>query len=169
MELAEELRACLHDLSAGGTIEIRENGGRIPSARPFSWEVRGAPAKPLLHLWSETCNVTRRVLAITDQSEGRVLLAVECFGRTKPQRLEIIRLGYERDAKGLSREEFCEQLRRILVERFPMKRLKEFPSRRTWSIPCRASMREEFPAKGWRTMRSSPFPTRKRRMPSRAA
>ncbi|MGB2676556.1 MAG: hypothetical protein WAN12_05680 [Candidatus Acidiferrum sp.] len=119
MELAEELRACLHDLSAGGTIEIRENGGRIPSARPLSWEVRGAPAKPLLHLWSETCNVTRRVLAITDQSEGRVLLAVECFGRTKPQRLEIIRLGYERDAKGLSREEFCEQLRRILVERFP--------------------------------------------------
>jgi len=119
MELAEILRACLHDLSAGGTIEIRENGARILLARPLSWEVRGAQAKPLLHLWSETCNLTRRVLAITDRSEGRVLLAVECFGRTKPQRLEIIRLGYERDAKGLSREEFCEQLRRILLERFP--------------------------------------------------
>jgi len=125
MELAEELRACLRDMSAGGTIEIRENGGRVPSGAPLSWEVRGAPAKPLLHLWSENCNVTRRVLAITDQTEGRVALAVECFGRTKPQRLEIIRLGYERDAKGLSREEFCEQLRRILAERFPDETLEK--------------------------------------------
>ncbi len=125
MELAEELRACLQDLSSGGTIEIRENGGRVPSATRLSWEVRGAPAKPLLHLWSENCNVTRRVLAITEHSEGRVVLAVECFGRTKPQRLEIIRLGYERGAKGLSREEFCEQLRRILAERFPDETLEK--------------------------------------------
>ncbi len=125
MELAEELRACLQELTACGTLEIRENSGRIPSARPLSWEVRGAPAKPLLHLWSENCNLTRRVLAITEQSDGRVLLAVECFGRTKPQRLEIIRLDYERDAKGLSREDFCEQLRRILAERFPDETLEK--------------------------------------------
>src|SRR5208283_904490 len=125
MELAEELRACLRDLSAGGTIEIRENGGRVPSATALSWEVRGALAKPLLHLWSENCNMTRRVLAITDLTEGRVVVAVECFGRTKPQRLEIIRLGYERNAKGLSREEFCEQLRRILAERFPDETLEK--------------------------------------------
>jgi hypothetical protein len=125
MELAEELRACLQELTACGTIEIRENGGRSPPARPLSWEVRGAPAKPLLHLWSGTCNVTRRVLAITDQSDGRVLLTVECFGRTKPQRLEIIRLDRERDGKELSREEFCEQLRRILAERFPDETLEK--------------------------------------------
>ena len=125
MELAEELRACLRELTACGTTEIRENRGRIPSARPLSWEVRGAPAKPLLHLWSENCNLTRRVLAITEQSDGRVLLAVECFGRTKPQRLEIIRLDRERDAKGLSREDFCEQLRRILAERFPDETLEK--------------------------------------------
>jgi len=125
MELAEELRACMQDLTAGSTIEIRENGSRISSAKLLSWEVRGAPTKPLLHLWSDNCNVTRRVLAITDQSDGHVLLAVECFGRTKPQRLEIVRLGYERDARGLSREEFCEQLRRILAERFPDETLEK--------------------------------------------
>ena len=51
MELAEELRACLQELSAGGGIEIRENGGRLRSAHPFSWEVRGVASKPLLHLW----------------------------------------------------------------------------------------------------------------------
>jgi hypothetical protein len=119
MDLCEELRGCLQDLSKGATIEIRENGGRISSSTPLAWEVRGAPAKPLLHLWSENCNVTRRVLAITDQSDEHLLLAVECFGRVKPQRLELVRLDYQRDAKELSREEFCEQLRRILAERFP--------------------------------------------------
>lgn len=59
------------------------------------------------------------MLAITEQSDKRLLLAVECFGRIKPQRLEIVRLDCQRDAKGVSREEFCEQLRRILAERFP--------------------------------------------------
>ena len=125
MDLCEELRGCLRDLSKGATIEIRENGGRISSSTPLAWEVRGAPAKPLLHLWSENCNLTRRVLAITDQSDERLLLAVECFGRIKPQRLELVRLDYHRDAKWLTREEFCEQLRRILAERFPDETLEK--------------------------------------------
>jgi hypothetical protein len=125
MDLSEELRGCLQNLLKGATIEIRENGGRISSPTPLAWEVRGAPAKPLLHLWSENCNVTRRVLAITGQSNNRLLLAVECFGRAKPQRLEIVRLDYQRDAKGLSREGFCEQLRRILAERFPDETLEK--------------------------------------------
>ncbi len=125
MELCEELRDRLQELSKGATIEIRENGGRISSSPPLAWEVRGAPSKPLLHLWSENCNMTRRVLAITDRSDKRLLLAVECFGRAKPQRLEIVRLDYQRDAKGLSREEFCEQLRRILAERFPDETLEK--------------------------------------------
>ena len=36
--------------------------------------------KPPLHLWSAECNLTRRVLAITDHSEHRLALAVERFG-----------------------------------------------------------------------------------------
>jgi len=125
MKLAEELRACLQELSASGSIEIRENGSRLPLAKPLSWEMRGATAKPLLHLWSANSNITRRVVAITGHSGGHVMLAVECFGRTKPQRLEIIRLEYERDAKKLSRGEFCEQLRRVLEERFPDETLEK--------------------------------------------
>ncbi len=125
MDLCEELRSRLQGLSKGAAIEIRENGGRISSSTPLAWEVRGAPSKPLLHLWSENCHVTRRVLAITDQSDKRLLLAVESFGRAKPQRLEIVRLDYQRDAKGLSREDFCEQLRRILAERFPDETLEK--------------------------------------------
>jgi hypothetical protein len=119
MELAEELRAVLQGFLTGATIEIRENGSRITASSPLSWEVRGASGKPLLHLWSGNCNVTRRVLAITDQSESRMTLAVERFGRAKAERMEIVRVDYARRAKQLSREEFCEQLRRILAEQFP--------------------------------------------------
>jgi len=35
MELAEELRACLQELTACGTVEIRENGGASPRQDRF--------------------------------------------------------------------------------------------------------------------------------------
>src|SRR2546425_3855235 len=85
----------------------------------MSWEVRGAGEKPLLHLWSEQFNLTRRVLAITDHSERRLALAVERFGRSKPDRLEFIRRDFERSASELSRGEFRERLARLLAEQFP--------------------------------------------------
>jgi hypothetical protein len=85
----------------------------------LSWEVRSAGAKPLLHLWSEQCNLTRRVLSITDHSDERLVLAVERFGGAKPVRLEFILVGFERSAKELSREEFCARLSRVLAEQFP--------------------------------------------------
>ncbi len=119
MEFAQELRASLQDFLAGAHIEIRENGSSITAVAPLSWEVRGDAGKPLLHLWAENCNVTRRVLAIADHSESRLALAVERFGRAKPERLEMVRLDFARPTKELSREEFCEQVRRILAEQFP--------------------------------------------------
>jgi hypothetical protein len=119
MAIAEELRAGLQGLLSCGAIEIRESGGRITPAPPLSWEVRGAPEKPLLHLWTENCNFTRRIVAITDQSDQRLMLAVERFGRAAPERLEIVRLDFQRSQKQVSREDFCERLRRILAEGFP--------------------------------------------------
>lgn len=119
MNLSAELQACLTEFTADGAIEIRENGGRVAPFAGLSWEVRGAAAKPLLHLWSENYNLTRRVLAITDHSEQRLSLAVERFGRVKPDRLEFVRLEFERDARDLSREAFCGYLARLLAEQFP--------------------------------------------------
>lgn len=84
MDLSAELQACLKEFTADGSIEIRENGGRVAPFSGLSWEVRGAAEKPLLHLWSENYNFTRRVLAITDHSDQRLALAVERFGRAKP-------------------------------------------------------------------------------------
>jgi hypothetical protein len=85
---------------------------------PIFWEVRGSTEKPLLHLWSEELNLTRRVLAISEESTDRVLLSVEKFGNSKPDRLEFVRPEFERDSRQVSREEFCRRLRGILTEQF---------------------------------------------------
>jgi hypothetical protein len=57
--------------------------------------------------------------AITDHSDQRLALAVERFGRAKPDRLEFIRLEFERAQRDLSREAFCDSLGRLLAEQFP--------------------------------------------------
>ncbi len=119
MELAHELETSLREFAARGAVEVRENGSRVASLAVLSWEVRSAGAKPLLHLWSEHYNLTRRVLSITDHSDNRLALAVERFGGAKPVRLEFVLVGFERSAKELSREEFCARLARVLAEQFP--------------------------------------------------
>src|SRR5258708_1501621 len=119
MELAAELQASLQEFTRSGVIEVRENGGRVAPFAGMSWAVRGEGEKPLLHLWSEQFNLTRRVLAITEHSEQRLALAVERFGRNKPDRLEFIRREFERGARELSREEFRDRLAHLLAEEVP--------------------------------------------------
>jgi hypothetical protein len=119
VEFAAELQASLQEFVSSGVVEVRENGGRVAPFSGMSWEVRGAGEKPLLHLWSEQFNLTRRVLAITDHSEQRLALAVERFGKAKPERLEFIRREFERGAREVSREEFRSRLAQMLAEQFP--------------------------------------------------
>ena len=107
MSLGAELEASLKEFLAPGLVDLHENCGRTWFANGLCWEVRGDGEKPPLHLWAERFNVTRRVLAITDHSEQRLVLAVERFGRAKPDRLEFVRREFERGARQLSREEFC--------------------------------------------------------------
>ena len=119
MELSNELEANLRELASAGPVELRENGARVAPLSTLSWEVRGTPAKPLLHLWSAQHNLTRRVLAITDQSEERLALAVERFGRSRPDRLEFVRVSMERSARDLNREEFCRWITAVCATQFP--------------------------------------------------
>jgi hypothetical protein len=119
MELAAELEATLREFAAAAPVEVRENGGRVAPLATLAWAVRGAAEKPLLHLWSADHNLTRRVLAITDHSEQHLILAVERFGRSKPDRLEFVRVNVDRSARELARHAFGERLRRILAEQFP--------------------------------------------------
>jgi hypothetical protein len=119
VNFAAELEASLKEFLTSGMVDLNENGGRTSLGDGLSWEVRGESAKPLLHLWSERFNLTRRVLAITDHSEQRLALAVERFGRAKPDRLEFVRREFERGARQLSHEEFRERLSHLLAEQFP--------------------------------------------------
>lgn len=119
MSFAGKLEASLREFLATGLVDLHENGARTSLLDDLSWEIRGDGEKPLLHLWAERVNLTRRVLAITDHSEKRLVLAVERFGRSKPDRLEFVRRKFEREARELSREEFCQQLRLLLSEQFP--------------------------------------------------
>ena len=118
MALASELEASLREFAASATIEVRESG-RVARFARLSWEVRGSGEKPLLHLWSEDYNMTRRVLAITDHSEERLALAVERFGRSKPDRLEFVRVEFGPSEREASRQAFCGRLSRLLAEQFP--------------------------------------------------
>ena len=119
MELSNELEANLRELASAGPVEVRENGGRVAPLSTLSWEVRGNATKPLLHLWSAHHNLTRRVLAITDHSEGRLILAVERFGRSRPDRLEFVPMASERSARDQSREEFCQWIVALCASQFP--------------------------------------------------
>jgi hypothetical protein len=119
VEFAAELEASLKEFSASGIVEIRESGGRPVPFDGLSWEVRGSGEKPLLHIWSESYNLTRQVLAITDHSEQRLALAVERFGRLKPERLEFIRTDFHRQAREISRQEFCDRMKSVLAQQFP--------------------------------------------------
>ena len=64
MELAKELEASLREIATASSVEVRENGSRVAPLAGLSWEIRGGSAQPLLHLWSEQHNLTRRVLAL---------------------------------------------------------------------------------------------------------
>jgi hypothetical protein len=66
----------------------------------LSW---GKSEEPQLHWWSENHNLTRRVSAITDHSEPGPALAAECFGRGKLDRLEFLRIEFDRSARELAR------------------------------------------------------------------
>ena len=119
MELCDELEASIREFSAGGPTEVRDNGARVAPLSALSWEIRGNGQRPLIHLWSEHHNLTRRVLAITDQSETRLALAVERFGRSKPDRLEFLRVKYDAAPRTLEHEAFCQRLAVMCAEQFP--------------------------------------------------
>lgn len=111
-------------LPASAQVEVRENGQRTVSLEAPSWELRGAPEKPLLHFWGDQCNVTRRVVGVAQREERRLVLSVERFGRAKPGRLEFMREDFARSPRKLSREQALERLGDVLAREFPDEQLE---------------------------------------------
>ena len=120
MALSTELEANLREPAAAGPVELRENGTRVAPFSTLSWEVRGNEAKRPLHLWSAHHNLTRQVLASTDQSEERLALAVERFGCPRLDRLEFVRVSVERSARELDRDELCKWIAALCAKEFPV-------------------------------------------------
>jgi hypothetical protein len=84
------------------------------------------------------------VLAITEQTDHRLALAVEHFGRNKPDRLEFPRVEFAKSSRDLSREENCAWLARILREQFPDEELESL----TASQDLEHSLSGNY-ARGW--------------------
>jgi hypothetical protein len=137
VQLSTELEACPREFAAAGPADLHENGARIAPLSSLCWEVRGKSEEPPLHLWSENHNLARRVLAITDHSEQGLALAVECFGRAKPDRLEFLRIEFDRSARELSRENFAQSVRRLCEHEFPDETLDSVTSSADLSVVLR--------------------------------
>lgn len=114
-----ELDRAIGEIAGSGCAEVREDGEWLAEFADLHWELRREGKQPLVHLWSDERNLTRRVLRVKERSEDRVVLEVRQFGRTKPAQLEFLRTDSSRNPKRVTREQFRARFRRILSERFP--------------------------------------------------
>jgi len=114
-----ELDRALGAIAASGNAEVREDGEWLAEFADLHCEVHSRNKAPLVHLWSDQRNLTRRILGVQEQSDDRVVLEVQRFGRTKPSRLEVARADARRPIGRITREQFRARLRRMLAEKFP--------------------------------------------------
>ena len=119
MGVATEIECALAELATSGRVEVHENGRWLAALSSAHCEVRTQGAATLIHLWSEECNLVRRVLRVAEQSPGRMVLEVQRFGRSKAGTLEFVCAGAERPVNRLAREKFCSRFRELLAEQFP--------------------------------------------------
>ncbi|MGB0036297.1 MAG: hypothetical protein WBP79_12550 [Candidatus Acidiferrales bacterium] len=114
-----ELDRAIGEMAASAGVEIHEDGEWLAELAGLQYEFRREGKHPLVHLWSDQRNLTRRVLRVRERSGDRIILEVQRFGRAKPGRLEFLRADSPRSAGRITREQFRARLRRILSERFP--------------------------------------------------
>jgi hypothetical protein len=115
----ENLDRALGELVRSGAVEVREDGEWLAEFASLQCEVSGAGKATLIHLWSDEKNLTRRVARVKEQTEDRIVLEVQRFGRAKPGRLEFLRTDSLRPQGRITREQFRARFDRILAERFP--------------------------------------------------
>jgi hypothetical protein len=118
-----ELDRALEAMTASGPAEVREDGEWLAELAGVHCELRTQGKNSLLHLWSEERSVTRRLLRVCEQSQDRIVLEVQRFGRAKPGRMEFLRTDSRRSAARITREQFRVRFCRILSERFPDARI----------------------------------------------
>jgi hypothetical protein len=119
MELAADIEERLRRLDNAPSVEVRENGTRVATVSPCSWQLRGASARPVLSVESDQLKITHRIIAIFAETDGRLALSFERLGNCRPGRLEFLRIDFARSPREIARLDFRSRLTRILAERFP--------------------------------------------------
>lgn len=114
-----ELDRALQAMAASGQAEVREDGEWLAELSGLQCELRTQGKNSLVHLWSDGRSVTRRVLRVREQSEDRIVLEVQRFGRTRSGQIEFLRTESPRSTGRITREQFRARFQRILSERFP--------------------------------------------------
>ncbi|MFZ3217292.1 MAG: hypothetical protein WA192_14640 [Candidatus Acidiferrales bacterium] len=113
------LDRALSELASSGSVEVREDGEWLAELATLHFELRLERKSPLVHLWSDERNLTRRVLRVKESAADRIVLEVQRFGRARPGRLEFLRTDSPRAPGRVTREQFRARFARILAERFP--------------------------------------------------
>jgi hypothetical protein len=107
-------------MASSGSTEVRENGEWLAELASLRCEFRPLSYRNILvHLWSDTSNLTRQILAVREQTAERIVLEVRRFGKAKPGVLEFLRTDAPRAGARVTREQFRARLRRVLAEQFP--------------------------------------------------
>jgi hypothetical protein len=114
-----ELDRALGEFVRSGAVEVREDGQWLAGLADLQYEMRRAGKEPLVHLWSDEKNLTRRVIRLKEQAADRIVLEVHRLGKSKPGRLEFLRTDSPRPAGRITREQFRARFDRILAEAFP--------------------------------------------------
>jgi len=114
-----ELDRALSEIVGSGSVEVREDGEWLAELTGLHYEMRFSGKDPLVHLWSDGKNLTRRVMRVKEQSADRIVLEVQRFGRSKPGRLEFLRADSTKAVGRVSREQFRARFERLLAEAFP--------------------------------------------------
>ena len=115
----QALHRVLGEFAASGHAEVREDGAWLADLAAFQFELRTEGKDPVVHLWSEARNLTRRIVRIREQTGDLIVLEVRKFGRPKPVKLEFVRRETARPENRIGREQFRSRFERILAERFP--------------------------------------------------
>jgi len=100
-------------------VEVREDGELLAGLVNPQCDLHEQNGRILLSLWSEDATLVRRIETVVAQSEDRVELAVQKFGRTRPGRLEIRCREIALDPGRVTREQFRARFRELLAGQFP--------------------------------------------------
>jgi len=116
---AKELSDRLAALGERGQVEVREDGELLAGLVNPEHELREQGGRLLLSLWSGDATLVRRIEAVIGQSEERIELAVQKFGKARPGRLELRSREAPLDPGRLTREQFRARFRELLAGQFP--------------------------------------------------